>query len=345
MSEINAKRKTRPSGSRNQQVEPTWSRRRFLIETGKTAGVAVGIAGLGYWAYSPEPVRHAQETVLTLKDFRVESNPLYPVLTVVRGNQVAAMVQEAVTALGGMQRFVQRGDVVLLKPNVGWDRQPEQAANTHPDLVAAVANMCREAGAKQVWVTDCSINDPRRSFARSGIERAVQQSGATLQLPGGDDFRLTDMHGSLLKVWPVVRFFHQVDKVINLPIVKQHSLSGCTLAMKNWYGILGGQRNRLHQQIHTSIVDLAAAVRPTLTIMDAVRVLKHNGPSGGSLDDVAQENTILAGLDEVALDSWALHLLDLTLQQVPYLAMAEQRGLGQTDWRSLNWLERQLGTG
>ncbi|MEO5364452.1 MAG: DUF362 domain-containing protein, partial [Magnetococcus sp. DMHC-8] len=230
------------------------------------------------------------------------------------------------------------------KPNVGWDRQPEQAANTHPEVVAAVAALCREAGAGRVWVTDCSINDPHRSFTRSGIEAAARQAGAVVKLPGSDDFRPTDMHGTVLKVWPVVRFFHQADRVINLPVVKQHSLSGCTLAMKNWYGVLGGQRNRLHQDIHASIVDLAAALRPTLTIMDAIRVLKHNGPSGGSLDDVARENTLIAGLDEVALDARALSLLDLTVEQVPYLAMAEARGLGKADWRALQWVERQVGS-
>ena len=244
---------------------------------------------------------------------------------------------------GGIQRFIQKSDTVLLKPNVGWDRQPEQAANTSPEVVAAVAKLCRQAGASQVWVTDCSINNPQRSFARSGIQQASQEAGATVKLPSSDDYLKTNMQGERLKIWPVARFFHQANKVINLPIVKQHSLSGCTLAMKNWYGVLGGRRNRLHQDIHTSIVDLAAAMRPTLTIMDAMRVLKHNGPSGGSLDDVAEENTIIAGLDEVAMDSWALQLLDLTSEQVAFLAMAEQRKLGQVDWRSLHWLERQVG--
>ncbi|MEO5376770.1 MAG: DUF362 domain-containing protein [Magnetococcus sp. DMHC-6] len=333
--------KTRRSGSRIRQVEPTWSRRRFLQESGLTTAMAVGMGLVGYWAYTPEAMRQKHQEILTLKDFRVAANALYPALVVVRGRLVEAMVREAVATLGGISRFVQRGERVVLKPNVGWDRQPEQAANTNPEVVAAVARLCLEAGAGAVWVTDCSINDPKRSFSRSGIEAAVQQVGAMIKLPGGDDFRPTNMQGTVLKVWPVANFFHQADKVINLPVVKQHSLSGCTLAMKNWYGVLGGQRNQLHQNIHASIVDLASAVRPTLTIVDATRILKRNGPSGGSLDDVVWGNTILAGLDEVALDAYALSLLDLTLDQVPYLAMAEARGLGKTDWRNLNWQERQ----
>jgi uncharacterized protein (DUF362 family) len=151
------------------------------------------------------------------------------------------------------------------------------------------------------------------------------------------------MGGSLLRVWPVSRYFHEADKLINVPIVKHHSLSGATLAMKNWYGVLGGRRNQLHQDIHSSIVDLAGAVRPTLTVMDAVRVLKRNGPTGGSLADVALENTVIAGLDEVAIDAYSLRFLGIDPSAVPYLAMGEARGLGVVQWRTLNWVESQVG--
>jgi len=256
---------------------------------------------------------------------------------------VAPAVREAIARLGGIGRFVQKGDRVLIKPNVGWDRQPEQAANTNPEVVGAIVRLCREAGASKVWVSDVSLNDPARCFVRSGIQAASQAAGAEVRLPGANDFVATDMGGSLLRVWPVSRFFHEVDKVVNVPIVKHHSLCGCTLAMKNWYGVLGGRRNQLHQDIHTSIVDLAQAVRPTLTVMDAIRVLKRNGPTGGSLGDVAVENTVVAGLDEVAIDAWSLQLLGLTPDKVRYLAMGQERGLGVVDWRSLNWVEAQVG--
>jgi uncharacterized protein (DUF362 family) len=253
------------------------------------------------------------------------------------------MVREAVDRLGGIGRFVAKGERVLIKPNVGWDRQPEQAANTNPEVVAAVARLCREAGAGEVWVSDVSLNDPERCFARSGIRAAAEQVGAHVLIPAEKDFWKTDMQGELLGEWPVCRFFHQTDRLINLPVVKHHSLCGCTLAMKNWYGVLGGRRNQLHQRIHTSIVDLAAALRPTLTIMDATRVLKHNGPTGGSLDDVAIENTLIAGLDEVAIDAYSLRFLDLTPDAVPFLALGEQRGLGQVNWHRTRWVESQVG--
>lgn len=333
--------------SKYHRVLHPMTRRRFVRDLGLTAGAAAGFVALGLLSYSRDPVHRVEEQARQLKDFRVEPSAVLPELAVVHGagvgTEVDAMVREAVDRLGGMGRFVAKGERVLLKPNVGWDRQPEQAANTNPEVVGAVARLCREAGAGEIWVSDVSLNDPERCFARSGIRAAAEDAGADVLLPGGDDFWKTDMQGELLHDWPVSRFFHLADRVINLPVVKNHSLCGCTLAMKNWYGILGGRRNQLHQRIHTSIVDLAAALRPTLTIMDATRVLKHNGPTGGSLDDVAIENTLIAGLDEVAIDAYSLRFLDLKPDSVPFLALGEQRGLGQVDWRSKRWVETRVG--
>ncbi len=331
------------NGSKYNRVLPVMNRRAFIRDLGITAGAAAGFTALGLLSYSREPVRHAEETIHQWKDFRTEMSGALPELAVVRGTRVEPMVREALGRLGGIERFVRKGEKVLLKPNVGWDRQPEQAANTNPEVVGAVARLCREAGAGEVWVTDVSLNDPQRSFFRSGIESAAQAAGAEVLLPGGNDFWQTDMRGDLLKIWPVSRYFHLADRVINLPVVKHHSLCGCTLAMKNWYGVLGGRRNQLHQQIHTSIVDLAAAVRPTLTVMDATRVLKRNGPTGGSLQDVVIENTLIAGTDEVAIDAYSLRFLDLSPEAVPFLALGEQRGLGRVDWRTLRRVESQLG--
>jgi len=329
--------------SQHGRLAPQLTRREFLRDIAATTAAAAGAVALGYLAYSDDPVRRREEVVRHLPDFRVEPSAMHPVLAVVHGVRAEPMVREAVNRLGGIERFVQKGDRVLIKPNVGWDRQPEQAANTSPEVVGALVRLCREAGASEVWVSDVSLNDPARCFTRSGIQAAAQAAGAEVRLAGANDFVTTDMGGSLLRVWPVSRFFHEADKVINVPIVKHHSLCGCTLAMKNWYGVLGGRRNQLHQDIHASIVDLAQAVRPTLTVMDAIRVLKRNGPTGGSLGDVAIENTVIAGLDEVAIDACSLQFLGLTPDRVSYLAMGEGRGLGRVDWRSLNWVEAQVG--
>ncbi|MBF0320355.1 MAG: DUF362 domain-containing protein [Nitrospirae bacterium] len=312
------------------------SRREFLIKlsTAVAASAACGAAAMVF--RSSEPVLRRSSKIYTFKNYRIETSAALPKLAVVHGHDADKMIRAAVDKLGGIGEFIKSGDKVLIKPNVGWDRQPELAANTNPDVVAAVVRLCIEARAAAVWVTDVSINDPYRSFARSGIEAAVLKAGGKVKFTTENDFLDTDLKGELLKVWPVAAFYHQVDKVINIPIVKNHSLSKCTLAMKNWYGVLGGQRNRLHQDINVSIADLAAAIRPTLTIMDATRVLKKNGPTGGSLSDVAAGDTIIAGVDEVAIDAYCLSFLDLKVDVVPFIQMAQQRGVGTADWRSLS---------
>ncbi len=314
-------------------------RRKFLLKTAGAGSLALGAGLWGWLFYENTPVRKREEKIFTLKDYRIENSTAYNKLAIVRGNDAEKMVRAAVHKLGGISRFVTPGERVLIKPNVAWDRQPEQAANTNPEIVASVVKLCREAGAGDVWVTDVSFNDPVRSFSRSGIKKSVETAGGTIKYAGNGDFVSTDLGGDILKVRPVCSFYHEVDKVINIPVVKNHSLSKCTIAMKNWYGVLGGQRNMLHQEIDKSIVDLAAALKPSLTIVDAVRVLVRNGPTGGSLSDVSVENTIVAGLDQVALDSYCLRFLNLSVDEVPYIKMAEQRGLGFSDWKSLHYEE------
>jgi uncharacterized protein (DUF362 family) len=258
-------------------------------------------------------------------------------MVIARGVNVDMMVKAAVDKLGGIEKFIGPGDKVVIKPNVAWDRLPEQAANTNPLVVAAVVKLVVSARPSSIKVTDVSLNDPYRCFSRSGIEEAAQKAGAKIWIPGANDFKLANLNGSLLKEWPVSRAFLEADKVINVPVIKHHSLSKCTLAQKNWYGILGGQRNQLHQDIHTSIADLAQAMRPTLTIMDGTRVLMRNGPTGGSLNDVETHNTIIAGLDEVAIDAFSMSILGVNPDEVKFMEMSQKRGLGVIDWKSLHY--------
>jgi len=325
--------------SKHNKKEEGCSRRQFLLRTAAACGLSAVAGAWGYVFYSKEPVRTSASKIYTFRDYRVEDKKIYPQLAVARGKDADKMVRAAIERIGGMGRFVSPGEKVLLKPNAAWDRQPEQAANTNPAVVASVVRLCLEARASEVWVTDVSVNDPYRCFARSGIEDAVKRAGGKIRLAAENDFVLTDLKGESLKVWPVSRFYHQADKVINLPIVKHHSLSKCTMAMKNLYGSLGGQRNRLHQDINTAIADLASAIRPTLTVMDATRVLMRNGPTGGNLSDVAIENTVIAGTDLVAVEAYGLRFLNLQAADVPFIGMAEKRGLGISDWKSLNVAE------
>jgi uncharacterized protein (DUF362 family) len=291
---------------------------------------------------------------LARRDHRIAADTRWPKLTVaqypIASDSVAmpgeprALARRAIEDLGGMSRFIARQDVVVVKPNIAWDRTPEQAANTNPELVAEVVKLCWAAGAKRVIVTDVSCNEPRRCFMRSGIQAAARAEGAEVILPNQDMFREVDLGGVVLKSWPVYIPFLEADKIINLPIAKHHELTGATLGMKNWYGILGGQRNRLHQQIHQSLVDLANFMLPTLTIMDCYRILLRNGPTGGNLEDVGLKKTVVAGTDPVALDAWvAKAYWNLDPEHLPYLAIAANRGLGTVDFDSLPVKTSQLG--
>jgi uncharacterized protein (DUF362 family) len=266
----------------------------------------------------------------------IAADPTLPEIAVITGDDPAQLTRQAVEELGGIRRFIARGDVVLVKPNIGWDRTPEQAANTNPDVVAEVIRQCSNAGAKRVIVTDVSCNDPRRCFQRSGIAEAARLAGAEVVLPDPAMFKEVDLQGEILRAWPVLDLFLNADKIINVPIAKHHSLTGTTLGMKNWYGMLGGPRHQLHQKIHESLVDLADFVRPTLTIVDCYRILARNGPTGGNLQDVILKKTLVAGTDPVALDAYvAKAYWNLEVSSLPYLKMAANRGLGTYEFEKV----------
>jgi uncharacterized protein (DUF362 family) len=252
-------------------------------------------------------------------------------VAIVRGPDAAVNVHKALAALGGMGAFVKPGERVVVKPNVGWNRLPEQAANTHPEVVAEVVRQVVAADAAEVWVCDNSVNNAERCFERSGIRAAAAAAGARVILPTEGAFRLTAIGGTTLVSADVLWPFVEADKVINVPIVKQHGLARATLSMKNWYGVLGGHRVRLHQEIDRSIFELAMLMKPTLTVLDATRILVANGPSGGSLDDVKRMDTVAAAQDEVALDAFGASLLGVAPAELGYLELAAAAGLGERD--------------
>lgn len=316
-------------------LEPL-DRREALIRILRLAGLSAGTAAAAYWL-STRSVRPVEKVLaVARRSHTVAPDPSFPDLTVISGDSPRALVQRALQELGGIQRFISRADVVIVKPNIAWDRTPEQAANTNPEIVAETVRQCWSAGAREVIVTDVSCNDPRRCFQRSGIAEAARAEGAEVILPDPSKFREVNLGGDILQEWPVFLPFLEADKIINLPIAKHHSLTGTTLGMKNWYGILGGQRHRLHQRIHESLVDLADFVRPTLTMIDSYRVLFRNGPTGGNLEDVLLKKTLVAGTDPVALDAYvAKAYWNLEPPALPYLRLAVARGLGSLQFDKL----------
>jgi len=312
--------------------------RREALRRMVTAGAVMGGASvLARWAFdrggydlsTPNGARQ-------VRNFAAPGAAGAPAFAIAKSStDPAVLVRRAVEALGGMKRFVSRGDIVAVKPNIGWDRLPVHAANTNPLVVAEVVKLAFDAGAKRVVVTDASCNEPNRCFQRSGIWRASHELGATVILPAAHRFREIRMRGDVLDQWPVYTPFVNADKVINVPVAKHHNLSKYTAAMKNWYGVLGGRRNRLHQSIDLSIADLATFMRPTLTIVDATRVLMRNGPQGGNIDDAVNMHQVIASLDQVAADAYGSTLIGQRPENIGYLKLGEARGIGTMNYRAL----------
>jgi uncharacterized protein (DUF362 family) len=230
-----------------------------------------------------------------------------------------------------MRRFVSKGDVVVVKPNIGWDRTPEQAANTNPLVVATLVVLCLEAGAKKVKVFDRTCNDPRRCYEQSAIGPLARRAGADVSFVDDRRFKEVAIRGEAIQSWPLYQDLIDADKIINVPIAKHHGLSGLTLGLKNWMGVMGGSRGRIHQNIHASLADLATVVKPCLTVLDAMRVLTAHGPQGGSLEDVKALDTVAAGTDVVAVDAFGATLMGRVPSEIGYIAQAARRGLGTLD--------------
>ncbi|HOO90536.1 MAG TPA: DUF362 domain-containing protein [Syntrophales bacterium] len=257
-------------------------------------------------------------------------------IAVAQGPSPAIITTAAINAIGGIGRFISRGDIVVVKPNIGWDRTPEQAATTNPEVVATIIRLCYEAGAKTVKVFDNPVNDERRCYKQSGIADAARNAGADVSFMDKRKFKDVKLGGLSLKEWPLYTDILEADKVINVPIAKTHGLATLTLGMKNWMGVMGGWRWRIHQRLDKSLVDVAQVIKPTLTILDAVRVLTDNGPQGGSLQDVKRLDTVIAGTDQVAIDSFGATLFGLTGHDLGYVRIGNEAGLGVMDLSRLN---------
>jgi len=251
------------------------------------------------------------------------------------------LTEQAIANLGGMKRFVKRGDVVWIKPNIGFRIGPEFAANTNPDVVATLVRLCMDAGAKRVRVGDNSCYGADGAYPMSGIEAAVEAVGGEVVYLDESRFKDMDIHGERLDKWPVHADIIESDLVINVPIAKQHALTAVTLCFKNYMGVVGGPREVWHDDMPACLTDIAAYMKPQLCVLDAVRVLTRNGPKGGDLADVKNVGTVAAGTDIVALEAFGAEMLGCDPARGKTMAAAERRGLGHRDYRSL--VLRELG--
>jgi uncharacterized protein (DUF362 family) len=247
------------------------------------------------------------------------------------GYAVRELTRKTFEAAGGMKRFIARGDVVVIKPNLSWARPPHLAATTNPEVLRAVIELCQEAGAKKVRIADHTIHRARHCFAVTGAGQVAKDTGADLIFPRSSLMRDMNLHGNRLDVWPVFTPIIEADKLINLPVAKVHGLSDLTLGIKNWIGAVGGRRYALHQDIHQTIVDLAQFFKPDITLIDATRIMIKNGPSGGSTSDVAVTNRLILSNDQVAADARAAALFDYAPHEIGFIRLAQKWGLGAYD--------------
>jgi uncharacterized protein (DUF362 family) len=308
------------------------TRRDFLrLGSLTAAGAAAAAAGCGGAATGP--AAEPPDTARLSPSAAPDGTPSRSRLAVARTGDAAALTAAAIAALGGMEKFVRRGDDVVIKPNMctGY-HGPEYASTTNPDVVGQLVGLCRAAGARRVRVMDSPFGSTaEEAYTASGIKAAVEKAGGTMELmaPSGfRNYRIPD--GRDIKEWPIYQDVLACDVLINVPVAKDHGLTRLTLGGKNFLGVVLSPGD-LHGNIGQRTADLVSVIRPTLTVIDAYRVLTANGPTGGDLNDVEKLETVIAGSDIVAADSYAATLFDLSGGDIPYVTAAADMGLGEMD--------------
>jgi uncharacterized protein (DUF362 family) len=291
--------------------------RRTFLKTSAAATAALSLGGLNRLFALPSAI---------------SSPPTAPqsVLAAVRDGSRAGMLDQAMRMLGGMEAFVKKGQHVLVKPNIGWDVPPERGANTHPELVARLVELCLAAGAGSVTVFDNSCDQWQRAYATSGAEEACRRTGATL-VNGKDEslYRQMDIpNGVKLKSAKVHSLYLDSDVVINAPVLKHHSGTLMTACMKNLMGVVWDRGFYHKNDLHQCIADILTLRKPDLNVLDAYHPMVRNGPRGRTADDVVVMKTLLASPDIVAIDAAATKLLDHQPSDVRYVTLAAGMNLG-----------------
>jgi len=300
-------------------------KRRDFIVKGLGAGVLAG-SGLSLGGFS-----------------RVVGNPAAPEdgefdLVAVKGDDPAAMFDQGIQSIGGMSKFVKEGQTVVVKPNIGWDAVPERAANTNPELIGRIVKRCYEAGAKSVSVFDNTCDEWKKCYSNSGIEQAVNDAGGSI-VPGNSESYYRDVDisgGKSLTQTKVHELILESDVFINVPVLKSHSSAKLTIAMKNLMGVVWDRRWWHQNDLHQCIADYTLFRRPDLNVIDAYRVMKRNGPRGVSVEDVIMTNSLIISTDIVAADAAATKIFGLEPEDIPYIAIADEMGIGTMDLSSLS---------
>jgi uncharacterized protein (DUF362 family) len=293
----------------------------------------------------PQPVEPTQDVALPAQPSATPTPPGAPDIAVARGGEPEDLIRRALQAFGGIGTFVPKGAKVIIKPNICVAYHSyEYAATTNPFLVGALVKMCLEAGAASVQVMDTPFGGTaKEAYAISGIQDQVQAAGGEMAfMPGFKYVDVTIPNAIKLQKTSIFDDILKTDVLINVPIAKHHSLAGLTLGMKNLMGVIR-DRSSMHFLLGMKLADLAGRIRPTLTVVDAIRILTNNGPTGGNLDDVKKLDTVIVSQDIVAADSYGATLFGLEPGSLDYIAAGVQSGLGRSDLKNMRIEEIPVG--
>lgn len=259
-------------------------------------------------------------------------------LVAVMGGEPVAMYKRGIAAMGGISKFVKKGNKVVIKPNIGWDKKPEFGANTNPDLVAAIVKDCLSAGASEVIVFDHTCDEWQACYKNSGIEAAAKAAGATIAFAHDEKyFREVSLpNGVRLKTAKIHESIIDCDVWINVPILKNHGGAKMTMSMKNFMGIVWDRRFWHANDLQQCIADCSTFSKmPSLNIVDAYRVMTQNGPKGKTTDDVVLAKALFMSTDIVAVDTAALKFFnqfkEMKIEEVSHIQRAEQAKVGTTN--------------
>jgi uncharacterized protein (DUF362 family) len=300
-------------------------KRRDFLKKGFGAGIMAGaflkVAGAGNLASANTP------------------NPNKPFdLVAVMGGEPAEMFDKAIAALGGMGKFVKKGQTVVVKPNIGWDTAPELGGDTNPELVGHIVKQCFQAGAKDVFVFDNTCDNWNRCYTNSGIEEAVKNAGGKT-VPGNTENYYKPVNvpqGKRLKEAMVHELILNSDVFINVPVLKHHSSAKVTICMKNLMGIVWDRRYWHRNDLHQCIADFATYRKPDLNIVDAYRVMTRNGPRGVSQADILMRKSLIVSTDMVAADAAAAKIFGAEPADIGHIKIAHEMGVGNMNLDELN---------
>lgn len=266
-----------------------------------------------------------------------------PDMVAVMGGEPEVMLDKALEALGGIGNYVRKGQKVVIKPNIGWDRTPEMAGNTNPKLVKALVKKCLEAGASKVTVFDHTCDNWQKCYQTSGIAEAVREAGGII-MPANDEKYFKEVsipNGVNLKSAKIHEALIEADVWFNVPVLKNHGGAKLTCAMKNYMGIVWDRRFFHQNDLQQCIADICTwQKRPVLNIVDAYRIMFQNGPQGRSASDVATLKSMIVSPNIVAVDTASLRLFNqvkqLDLAAAAHIGKGEALHLGTTQLDSIS---------